>query len=909
MELITTHMGADFDAFASMLAARRLHPGAELFFPGSREESVRRMLEAGLIEFAELKHKQVDPAAVSRVILCDIRQAGRIGVVGEWLAADPAIEVWAYDHHPPSAADLAPAGGRVDPAVGATSTLMVEEFRRRGLEPTADEATVLLAGIHEDTGSLTHATTSRRDCEAAGWLLDRGADLAVVRRFAVPGLDPARLDVLHRMTRALEVFRIHDQRVGVVALDLGEYVDELAPLASRCRELFELPLLFALFGEGEPVTVIARGEAPGVDLGRLLADFAGGGGHATAASARLRAASVIAVRERLLAHLEAVLPPAARAADLAVRDFFVVPAGTSIGRAKELINQRRVNAAPVAAPGAGEKPGADAPLVGAVTRQILDAALQHGLAERPVETVMDPDLEWVEPDSPADDVGRRILDRHPRFVLVGDRAAGRAVGLITRMQVLRHLQGRLVGFADRLERRTRERAEERKGGKEIAELLAERLPPALARRVEAVARVSRRHGIPVYLVGGLVRDLLLGRENRDLDLVVEGDGPHLARLLAAELGGRVREHRAFLTAVVVDGEGFHLDVASARSEFYRAPAALPEVETSAIRQDLYRRDFTINTLAVRLGPEEAPVLIDYFGGRRDLEAKTLRVLHSLSFIDDPTRVLRAVRLEQRLGFTISPETLQLVAVALSERIFDRLSGSRLREELIPLLGDPALALRGVERLGALGLLAVVHRDLAATDAVRLRLRAAVGAFDWFGLQGLAEPPVELWRLALGALLDDLPAAAVAAAADRLMLAGEDRRIVVGGGERRAAARQALGRDGLAPHRISDVLAGLPGEDLLLLMAAGDDRVRERVRRELCELRRFALAIGGADLLAAGAAPGPAVGEALRRTRRARLDGEIGAAEELEFALRALAAAGGAVERPATDGAAGREGRE
>ena len=147
----------------------------------------------------------------------------------------------------------------------------------------------------------------------------------------------------------------------------------------------------------------------------------------------------------------------------------------------------------------------------------------------------------------------------------------------------------------------------------------------------------------------------------------------------------MRAHRAFLTAVVVDPEGVHIDVATARSEFYRAPAALPEVQTSALRQDLFRRDFTINTLAIRLGPEPAPELIDYFGGRRDLKEKTLRALHSLSFIDDPTRILRAVRLELRLGFRISPETLHLAEVALAEGVFDHLSGSRLREELALLL--------------------------------------------------------------------------------------------------------------------------------------------------------------------------------------------------------------------------------
>jgi tRNA nucleotidyltransferase (CCA-adding enzyme) len=410
--------------------------------------------------------------------------------------------------------------------------------------------------------------------------------------------------------------------------------------------------------------------------------------------------------------------------------------------------------------------------------------------------------------------------------------------------------------------------------------------------VGAAARLSRLHGIPVYLVGGLVRDLLLGRENRDLDVVVEGDGPHFARLLAAELGGRVREHQAFLTAVVVDPEGLHVDVATARSEFYREPAALPEVTTSALRQDLYRRDFTINTLALRLGPGETPELIDYFGGRRDLAEGAIRVLHSLSFIDDPTRVLRAVRLEQRLGFAISEETLHLVAVAVEEGVFDRLSGSRLRDELVLLLDDPAVALRGFDRLADLGVLAALGPELALTPELRERLRSAVGAFHWFRLQGLAEPSVHLWRLLLVALTEGLPGEGVERLARRLMLSGENLTVVTGAPARLAAARGVLRRSRLAAHQVADALAELPGEDLLLLLGTESEPVRRRVRRDLTELRPFRLGVRGRDLVAAGEPAGPAIGEALRRTRAARLDGEIGPEEEEGFALEAARRARG-----------------
>lgn len=878
MELISTHIGADFDAFAAMIAAARLHPEAKMFFPGSREESLRRMLESGLVELSELRRKEVDPAALTRVILCDVRQKERIGVVAEWLETHPEIEVWAYDHHPDTESDVEARGGIVDPGVGSTSTILVEELRRRGMPCNSSEANLLLLGIYEDTGSLTYATTSPRDFEAAVWLLSQGGDLATVRRFVSRPLDPERLEILHRMTQRLEVHRIHGHRIGIVEVDLETYVEELAPLVSRCLEVFELPALFALFGEGtegDRVTLNARGDLEGFDLGDFLAVF-GGGGHATAASARIKGATTLETRERLLRELSAALPPAARARDLMISSYVEIPAGTSVEEAKALLNTRRVNSAPVIGP--------EGRVAGIVSRQILDAALQHGLGGRPVSTVMTRELEWVDPAAPAEAVGERMLARHPRFVLVGDPSSGRPLGLITRMQVLRHLHGRLSDFERRFDRRTEQLREKKE---KIADLLEERLPEPLLRYIGTIAAVSQRHGIPVYLVGGFVRDLLLDRENRDLDLVVEGDGLGFAALLSEELGGRVRTHPVFLTAVVVDPEGFHIDIATARSEFYRTPAALPEVQTSALRQDLYRRDFTINTLAIRLGPGTVPELIDYFGGRHDLKEKTLRVLHSLSFIDDPTRVLRAVRLELRLGFHISSETLRLVEVALDEGIFDHLSGSRLRDELVMLLDDPGLALRGIERLAELDLLRVLHPGISWGDESRERLRGARAAWDWYHLEGLTDPPVRVWRLHLMALSGDLEEPELERLADRLMLAGEDRRLLVSYPGRLEGARKALEAPDLLPHQALEALEPLQGEELLLLMSGENDTVRTWVRRHLSELRPFELAIRGADLVAAGVPPGPRIGEALKATKRARLDGRIEAGEELWFALEEI----------------------
>jgi tRNA nucleotidyltransferase (CCA-adding enzyme) len=413
------------------------------------------------------------------------------------------------------------------------------------------------------------------------------------------------------------------------------------------------------------------------------------------------------------------------------------------------------------------------------------------------------------------------------------------------------------------------------------ELLAT-LPASQKPRVETIAAVSRRHSVPAYLVGGFVRDLLLGREHRDLDVVVEGDGIDFAARLAEAFGGRVRTHPAFLTAVVEGPEGFHLDVGTARSEVYRAPAALPEVRASTLRQDLFRRDFTVNTLAIRLGPEPGGDLIDLFDGRRDLEERTLRVLHDRSFIDDPTRILRAVRLELRLGFQLSPETLRLVQTALAGGVLDPLSGSRLRAELALLLDDPALALAGIERLADLGVLRAIDPHLELDDAARCRLREALEAHDGHRREGIADPPVEAWRLLLMALVANWGREDLERLAGRLLLAGEDRRLLTSFPARLGAARAVLHGEP-APHQAVEALEPLAGEELLL-MGEGNEAVRAWVRRYLTELRPFALSLRGADLLAAGVPPGPGIGEALRATRRARLDGHVDEPGELRYAL-------------------------
>jgi tRNA nucleotidyltransferase (CCA-adding enzyme) len=456
------------------------------------------------------------------------------------------------------------------------------------------------------------------------------------------------------------------------------------------------------------------------------------------------------------------------------------------------------------------------------------------------------------------------------------------------MAVLRHLHGRLEEISHPFEKRHQELKARRQ---DLGRKLERNLSPALWSLVERIIRLAREKKVRAYLVGGFVRDLLLGRENRDLDVVVEGDGPAFARDLAQELEGRVRVHEAFLSAVVVTADGQHIDVGTARSEFYSAPAELPRVQMSAIRQDLYRRDFTINTLCIVLGPGSRLELLDHFGALNDLQSGVIRVLHSLSFIDDPTRILRAVRLEQRLGFKISEETIRLARVALEEGVFRRLSGSRLRTELTLLLDDRGTAVKALERLRGLGLLPAIHPSLVLDEGAIRRMVRLRSGYSWYKMEGIRHPPVRLcWVFLLG-LAEPLRAGERGEMADRLALVGDQRRLLVHYPRRLREAQKQLSGEGLRPHEAAHLLRSLTGEELVFLLAELPDEGRSWVRRYLTRLQDFRLGIRGADLVSAGVEPGPRVGDALNATRDARLDGAIGEDEELSYALSFLAKGG------------------
>jgi len=402
------------------------------------------------------------------------------------------------------------------------------------------------------------------------------------------------------------------------------------------------------------------------------------------------------------------------------------------------------------------------------------------------------------------------------------------------------------------------------------------LSPSARRALRVVGREADERGWPVYLVGGTVRDLLLGRDPLDLDVAVEGSAPALAKAVSRRAGVELVSESPFGTASLRfgrPGPDLRVDLASTRAETYPEPAALPEVRPAPIADDLARRDFSVNAMAVRLLRGGKARVIDPFGGRQDLSGRVIRMLHRESPKDDPTRAFRAVRYAIRLGFRIEPATRRWIGEAVRAGAMDRVSGDRLRRELF-LLFSEAPVLRAVSILERYGLL----RTVSGNHEAGADVRSALGRIRH---RPRSVPPQDFATAVLILLAAPLPARFRARFWKRLGSADPlDGRPLSALVARIRALSRRRARASEWSHAVG-TLAPAILEAAAAVVAPGDAE-RLRAMRRLSD--RTVLSIRGADLVRAGIAPGPGIGRALQATRRALLDGRISPDEELRFAV-------------------------
>lgn len=895
--LITCHANADFDAFAAMLAARHLYAPHVLLFPGSQERGLQKVyanLDAAAYGFVEAG--ELDWDTFERLVLVDTRQRSRVPHVTPLLER-PGVEVEIWDHHPDSPDDI--ESGHIHLAqVGAVTSLLIPRLQERQISLRSEEATLLGLGIYGDTGSFTYSSTTAEDFQAAAWLLGQGMDVNLITEMAAHELTSLHIHALNSLLESARAYTINNTQVVLAEACMEHYLGDFAYLAHRLMEMEKFPVLFAIGLMGDRIQVVARSRSDAVNVGDICAEL-GGGGHAYAASASIRSMTLHEVRDVILRRLYDQANP-----DKTAREYMSTPAvgiesDCSIREADELMLHFGLKAVPVFRPGTRV-------CVGLLDAQTASRASAHGLGEARVEDYMQRRVLTLPPEAGLKELTATIVGARQRLVPIveGERVAG----VVTRtdlINVFAHEPGRLPD-------------QKNQGGKErnIGKLIQDRLPPETRELLHLAGNLGRKLGLPVYAVGGFVRDLLLNRPNQDIDLVVEGNGIALAKALALELSGRVREHQKFLTSVVIfhdaNGAESRIDVATARLEYYEYPAALPTVELSSIKMDLFRRDFSINALAVRLDSAPFGQLVDFFGGQRDIKERVIRVLHTLSFVEDPTRCLRAVRFEQRYKFRIGQGAEKLIKNALSLKLMDRLSGPRLFNEYRHIC-DEADPLACFLRLDELGVLQAVTPQLALTPNRKALLRRLMEMLAWYRLLYFEET-AQAWLVYFYGLNLNLNYADTAANFCRLGLPDVKKAEILGQREQMRALRPALEcwqkEHDAGKAKISalcELLQPLILECLLYVMAATESEgLQKNLSRYITQWRREKADIGGAELRRLGLQPGPLYGSILKAVLTAKLDGEVTGAESQLALARRLARETPFIARPPKGRASSRQ---
>ncbi|MCC5628884.1 CBS domain-containing protein [Nostoc sphaeroides CHAB 2801] len=884
MDLILCHTTADFDALGAAVGLTRLLPGSKIVLTAGSHPPVRDFLALHRDEYPLIERRSVNPEKIRSLSVVDTQQRDRLGKAAEWLDLPNLKEIIVYDHHLGQESDISATRSHLS-SVGAATTLIVEQLQQQEISLTSAEATVMALGIHVDTGSLTYDQSTPRDALALAWLMEQGASLSVISTYRDPGLSLQLQQLLTESLENLEYLCLRGYTVAWVTLRTKNFVPGLSSLASQLVELTEIDALllaneYDLDESDSRLTVIGRSQIPKTNL-NVLFQLLGGGGHSQAASLNLRGVDSEAILKQLLDGVKAQIPHPLTARDLMSSPVRTILPETTIAEAQRILLRYGHSGLSVV--------DAQGQLVGIISRRDLDVALHHGFSHAPVKGYMTTNLKTIAPDTTLPQIESLMvtydIGRLP--VLENEQL----VGLVTRTDVLRELH------QERDEDEEDEQKFKIQNSKfkiSLSTELQNRLAPQLWKLLTIASQESEKRGWHLYLVGGAVRDLLLAEAAsgtlmiKDIDLVVDGfhksadvgAGVELAKALQQVYpAARLEIHGAFQTAALLwhkdpELDSLWVDIATARTEFYPYPAANPEVEASSIRQDLYRRDFTINAIALRLTTPRAGELLDFFGGLLDLQAKHIRVLHPNSFIEDPTRIYRGVRFAVRFGFEIEPQTEEFIRYAINSGVYDRTAQensktpalqTRLKTELKHILEAPYWK-SALELLDNLGALQCIHPTLKLDVELLRQLRLLERCLRRFD----AEQTLIHWEMRLEALINHLAPQYRGKVAKNLQLQEDSIKRLQNLASAQTEVKESLPKC-QSPSQVVQLLRQYDLPMLILIALQSPRSLRHQIWEYLTVLANVQPLLNGNDLKKLGYKPGPQYRQILDDMLDATLD--------------------------------------
>lgn len=873
LAIITSHMNADFDAMASMLAAQKLYPEALVVFPGSQEKNLRNFFIHTMVYLYNLAELgKIDLTAVTKLVLVDTRRRDRIGKLSQVLD-NADLEIHIYDHHPKKEDDIR-ADLEYHAPTGATVTILSEILRKKNIPVTPEEATIMCLGIYEDTGSFTYPSTTEQDFTAAAYLLSQGANLNVISNLITREFSPEQIGLLNDMIQASKHYTINGVDIVVASVAMDNYFPDFSFLVQKMAKMENIDAIFALALMENKVYVVARSRSDDVDVGDILVQI-GGGGHPSAAAATIKGKTVAQTELLLFKALYTKINPRRLARHLMSSPAIMATEDTTCQTAKSLLTRYNINALLVGKSG----PGTGTGFTGYITRQVIEKALFHHLDNVAIREYMSTEISHVGPDADIVEIQDKIIGNKQRILPV--MQDGDVLGVITRTDLLNTLVQQNRPSNHDFPAPTDSISNKR--SRMVLNFMRERLPTHIMETLVQLGEAASQLNCSAYVVGGFVRDLFLYRKNEDIDVVVEGNGIEFAKIYAKSVGARTHAHQKFGTAVIIFPDGFKIDVASARMEYYQFPASLPVVEMSSIKMDMFRRDFTINTLAVQLNPERFGRLIDFFSGQKDIKDKVLRVLHNLSFVEDPTRVFRALRFEQRFGFTIGKLTSSLIDNAVKMDFFKRLAGKRVFTELKLILMEENPA-PTVMKLLAYDLLKVIHPALKISKDLNSLFADVKKVTNWHELLFIDES-FERWTVYFMTLIHPCDLQTTHDICQHLAIAP---RYAKQFGETRIAAEKSLmpleQRKRMNNAQIFNLLRGFNTETILYMMVCTTSKMaKKRISLYHSQLRNVTITLTGKDLLNMGLTPGPLFSETLQAILEAKLNDLIETRED-EFAF-------------------------
>jgi len=865
MDIILTHERTDFDGLASLLGAYLLDQNLVPVLPRQLNRNVEAFLTLYGVELPFVDPRDLSGDPIESVCLVDTQAMTSIkGMVKD-------IKVQVIDHHQ-SKENLPEDWEITIRETGATTTIFVQAIQERDILLTPVEATLLLLGIYEDTGSLTYTRTTAEDIFAAGILLERGASLSIVTDYLNHPLSMAQQQVYEELRANAESLIIHGHSLILAQADAKDLEEELSSLAHKLRDLLDPDALFLLINTTGGVQIIARSTSDHIDVSEVLSTYEGGGGHPRAAAALVDGIQLPEIYQTLVNILPQYVKPAIRARDIMSKDPQTLTPDTPIAEVAELMLHYGFEGYPVVE---------DEEIVGLVTRRAVDRALAHKL-DITARSIMEAGDIRVFPADSIEYIQDVMMESGWGQIPVVSSRSKKVVGIITRTDLIKILAPHRPS----------------PGRQNLSNRLESTLPEARLALLNKIAEIAANQKSALYIVGGFVRDLLLDIPSQDFDLVVEGDAIELANAVKERYGGRITSHNRFGTAKwfinkeeldilgstkkVKEALPDTLDFISARREFYTHPTALPTVARGSIKLDLHRRDFTINTLAMRLDGHHYGELYDFWGGLADLKAKQVKVLHSLSFVDDPTRILRAVRYEQRYEFNLDDRTKSLLLEA--KELLKRVSGDRIRHEFDRIFEEEKAA-EMLGRLNELTILETIHPHLLWNEDLK-ELMLSMPCKD---------APVE-WAIdgeSLGVSLDMalcyslwlMHAPVGSDVSKRLRLVSGLTEVIRQASDLRERLESLAG---CPASEVTAILDRIPNLSIYAVyLNVKKPKLKGILSRYLSSWQHVVTNITGRDLQEIGLAPGPRYAEILTKLRNAWLDGEVSSKKEEKALLKEL----------------------